>query len=186
MKKDGPRIYSGLGNQRFLESRGVAKSQDLDWWEEAELSPGVRVRAVPAQHFSGRGFRDRDRSLWTGFVISGRSGSVYFAGDTGLGPHFEEIRRRSGPIRLALLPIGAFQPEWFMSRVHLSPEEALDVHRLLGAGTSMGIHFGTFRLADDGEELPAQRIRAALESHPGPTPRFWVPEFGEGRDIPPF
>jgi L-ascorbate metabolism protein UlaG (beta-lactamase superfamily) len=184
MARDGPRIITGLGNHEFLESRGIGKSEDLDWWGEAPLSPSVRIRAVPAQHFSGRGFRDRDRSLWTGFVLSAESGSVYFAGDTGFGPHFEDIRKRTGSIRLALLPIGAFQPEWFMARVHLSPEEALEVHRLLSAGTSMGIHFRTFRLADDGEDLPAERIRAALAAHPEPAPRFWVPKFGEGQDIP--
>jgi len=184
-ERDNPRIFTGLGNREFLESRGIGKSQELDWWNETELAPAVRLRAVPAQHFSGRGFRDRDGSLWMGFVIAGPSGSVYFAGDTGFGPHFEEIRRRSGPIRLALLPIGAFQPEWFMSRVHLSPEEALEAHRLLGAGTSMAIHFGTFRLADDGEDLPGERIRARLKAGPNPAPDFWVPEFGEGREIPP-
>ncbi|HVR83269.1 MAG TPA: MBL fold metallo-hydrolase, partial [Planctomycetota bacterium] len=180
--RDGPRILTGLGNREFLESRGIGKSQDLDWWEDADLGPGVRLRAVPAQHFSGRGLRDRDGSLWMGFVITGGAGSVYFAGDTGFGPHFQEIRNRCGPARLALLPIGAFQPEWFMSRVHLSPEEAIEAHRLLGAGTSMAIHFGTFQLADDGEDLPAERIRSALHVHSNPAPRFWVPGFGEGRD----
>jgi L-ascorbate metabolism protein UlaG (beta-lactamase superfamily) len=139
---------------------------------------------VPAQHFSGRGLRDRNGTLWVGFVIRGSAGSVYFSGDTGFGPHFEEIKRRCGPPRLALLPIGAFQPEWFMSPVHLSPEEALKAHRVLGAATSMAIHFGTFPLADDGEAVPAERIRESLKTDPNLAQRFWVPEFGEGRSIP--
>jgi len=183
--RDHPQILAGLGNREFLESEGIGKSRDLDWWIEVDVAPGIRVQSVPAQHFSGRGLCDRDGSLWMGFVIRGSSGSVYFAGDTAFGPHFEEIRRRCGPLRLALLPIGAFQPEWFMSRYHMSPEQALDAHRSLGAGSSMAVHFGTFRLADDGEELPARRIREALAAHPEPKPRFWVPEFGEGRDILP-
>jgi L-ascorbate metabolism protein UlaG (beta-lactamase superfamily) len=182
--KGTPRLYTGLGNHDFLESRGIGRSRELDWWEGVELAPGVTVHGVPAQHFSGRGLRDRDRSLWMGFVIGGPSGSVYFAGDTAFGPHFEEIRKRCGPVRLALLPIGAFQPEWFMGRVHLSPEQALEAHRVLGAGSSMAIHFGTFRLADDGEEIPAQRLRAAVLLHPDPKPNFWVPGFGESRDVP--
>jgi|SRR5579862_6723603 len=181
--RDHPRIFTGLGNRTFLESRRIGRSEELDWWGESEIAPGLRLRAVPAQHFSGRGLRDRDTSLWTGFVITGSSGTVYFAGDTGMGPHFEEIRERCGPIRLALLPIGAFQPEWFMSRVHLSPEEAIEAHRTLGAAASMAIHFGTFKLADDGEDLPAETIRQALREAPDPKPRFWVPGFGEGRTI---
>ncbi len=180
-----PQLFTGLGNRTFLEGQDLGTTRELDWWEEADLPGGLRLQAVPAQHFSGRGLCDRNDTLWAGFVIRGSAGSVYFAGDTGFGPHFEEIRRRCGSPRLALLPIGAFQPEWFMSPVHLSPKEALKAHRVLGAATSMAIHFGTFPLADDGEALPAEQIRQALGEDPDLMQHFWVPEFGEGRSIAP-
>jgi L-ascorbate metabolism protein UlaG (beta-lactamase superfamily) len=141
------------------------------------------VHAVPAQHFSGRGLFDRDCALWAGFVVTGPAGAAYFAGDTGFGPHFGQIRERFGPPRLALLPIGAYRPEWFMSRVHASPDEALEAHRILDAGTSVGIHFGTFRLADDGQDEPAERIEELLRESPPPAPRFWILRPGEGRDV---
>ena len=178
-----PRIFVPLGNQVF-DGTGVLGAEELDWWESVEVRDGVRVSAVPAQHFSGRGMFDRDRALWAGFVVSGPAGPAYFAGDTGFGPHFGEIRDRFGPPRLALLPIGAYRPEWFMSRVHASPEEALSAHRILGAGTSVGIHFGTFRLADDGQDEAPSRLETLVREEGAPKPRFWILGFGEGRDIP--
>ena len=179
-----PRILVPLGNRGVLDRAGVHGAEELDWWQSVEVENGVRVTAVPTQHFSGRGMFDRDRALWAGFVASGSAGSVYFAGDTAFGPHFEEIRNRFGPPRLALLPIGAYRPEWFMSRVHASPEEALRAHRLLGAGTSVGIHFGTFRLADDGQDEAPTRVETLVREEGAPKPRFWILGFGEGRDVP--
>jgi L-ascorbate metabolism protein UlaG (beta-lactamase superfamily) len=179
-----PRILVPRGNKRTLDRRGVDGAEELDWWQSANVRDGVEVHAVPAQHFSGRGFFDRDRALWAGFVVTGPAGAVYFAGDTGFGPHFGEIRERFGPPRLALLPIGAYRPEWFMSRVHTSPDEALRAHEILDAGVSVGIHFGTFRLADDGQDEPAERIATLLKERQGPEPRFWVLGFGESRDVP--
>ena len=180
-----PRVIVPLGNRRTLGRRGVAGPKELEWWDSTRVQDVVTVHAVPAQHFSGRGLFDRDRALWAGFVVTGPAGAVYFAGDTGFGPHFEEIRKRLGAPRLALLPIGAYRPEWFMSRVHASPDEALAAHRILDAHTSVGIHFGTFRLADDGQDEPGERIEALLRDSEGPAPRFWILGFGEGRAVPP-
>ena len=178
-----PRIYAALGNGALLESRGIPVTAELDWWQSADLGPGLRLISVPAQHFSNRSITDRNRALWTGFVLQGRAGAVYFAGDTALGPHFEQIRDRLGPIRLALLPIGAFRPEWFMSPVHLSPADALKAHQLVGAATSVAIHFGTFQLGDDGIDEPVQLLHREMQRL-NPSPRFWVLGFGEGRDVP--
>ena len=177
------KLLTPIGNGPFLQRRGIPVFQELDWWGSATLSPGINVTAIPARHFSGRGLFDRDRSLWSGFMIETPSGSICFAADTGFGGHFAEIRERLGAPRLALLPIGAFRPEWFMSRVHMSPEEALEAHRQLGAHTTVGTHFGTFRLADDGETEPQERITAGLAANAQAT-RFWVLGFGEGRDVP--
>jgi L-ascorbate metabolism protein UlaG (beta-lactamase superfamily) len=179
-----PRVVVPLGNGGTLGRRGVRGVEELDWWESTEVHEATRVHAVPAKHFSGRGIFDRDRALWAGFVVTSPAGAVYFAGDTGFGPHFVEIRERYGPPRMALLPIGAYRPEWFMSRVHMSPEEALRAHKILGAGMSVGIHFGTFRLADDGQDEPADRIATLLRERKQPDTTFWVLRPGEARDVP--
>jgi len=179
-----PRIYVPLGNKELLDRNGIPGSKEMDWWSTVEIGPGVRLTAVPAQHFSFRGLCDQDVTLWCGYVLQTPAGAAYFAGDTGMGPHFREIRARFGPPRLALLPIGAFRPLWFMSGVHTSPEDALQAREILSAGTSLAIHFGTFRLADDGQEEPATRLTAALAAHAAPRPRFWILRNGEGRDVP--
>ncbi len=179
-----PRAVTGLGNAPRLQAAGFPGAIELDWWQEVEIASGVRLWAVPARHFSSRGLHDRNRTLWAGFVLQGPGGSVFFAGDTGAGPHFAEIRRRLGPPRAALLPIGAFRPEWFMGPVHMSPADAVQAQRDLGAGTAIAMHFGTFRLADDGQDEPVETLHRVLAGGPPPAPRFWVLGFGEGRDVP--
>jgi L-ascorbate metabolism protein UlaG (beta-lactamase superfamily) len=173
-----PKLVAPLGNKLFLERRGIPVFHELDWWQSTALTRDISVVGVPARHFAGRGLFDRDRSLWSGFVVQTPSGSICFAADTGFGDHFAEIRERLGAPRLALLPIGAFRPEWFMSRVHMSPEQAAEAHRQLGAKTSVATHFGTFQLADDAETEPQERIAAAA------VPDFLVLGFGEGREVP--
>jgi L-ascorbate metabolism protein UlaG (beta-lactamase superfamily) len=180
-------VITGLGNAEYLRRKGIPGGVDLGWWENHVLAPGVRVTAVPAAHFSGRGLFDRDRTLWCGFVVDGPSGRVYFAGDTGWGPHFDEVRRRFGPMRLALLPIGAYRPRWFMKPVHVDPSEAVAAARVLEAETSVGIHFGTFPQADDGIDEPAADVAAALarlRDEGVPPPRFVVPANGQSLEAP--
>jgi L-ascorbate metabolism protein UlaG (beta-lactamase superfamily) len=177
-----PRFVCPLGDRALLEANHIAGSIELDWGQAAALSPEVRVAAVPAVHTSTRGFGDRDHTLWAGFVLIGPGGPVFFAGDTAFGPQFEESRRRDGPPRLALLPIGSYRPTSLMSPVHMSPDDAVRAHRALQAGTSVAIHFGTFPLTDDGEAEPPARLRAVLARDPQ---RFWVLAPGEGRDVPP-
>lgn len=177
-----PRMLVPLGLGEFVALHGIGRPAELDWWNHADLSV-LRVTAVPARHFSGRGLRDRNGTLWCGYVIEGPAGPVYFAGDTGWGPHFAGIRDRFGPVRLALLPVGAFLPRWFMNPVHLSPEDAVRAHQALEASTSVGIHYGTFRIADDGYEEPRRELDRALAGLD--PPRFWLLPFGEGRDVPP-
>jgi L-ascorbate metabolism protein UlaG (beta-lactamase superfamily) len=179
-----PRVFVGLGNAAFLEKHGVPHSRDLDWWESVPLAPGVTLTAVPARHFSSRSPFDRDRTLWCGWVVTGPFGSVYFAGDTGWGSHFRMIRERFPNLRLALLPIGAYRPRWFMSQAHINPEEAIRAQEVLGAATAIAIHFGTFAQADDGEFEPVEELRAALARHPEPRPRFLALDNGESLDLP--
>ena len=182
-REHGPRVASGLGNGALLRRLGVTEAIELDWWESTPLDERVRATFVPAQHFSGRGVNDRDQTLWGGFVVEGPAGTVYFAGDTGMGPCFEQIRARFGPVDLALLPIGAYRPEWFMSRVHVSPSEAVEAARILEARTSVAIHFGTFRLADDGMDEPVEALETALDALGSGAPQFWVLNEGESRVI---
>lgn len=182
-REHAPRFVVPLGVGPFLAEFDVGPVTEMDWWQEEQLPADLTIACVPAQHFSGRGLRDRDATLWCGYVLRGPAGVVYYAGDSGFGRHFEEIAARFGAPRLALLPIGGYLPAWFMAPVHISPEEAVKVHQLLGARTSMAIHFGTFRLADDGEMQPVEELRAALVRLRG-VGDFWVLGFGEGREVP--
>jgi len=182
-----PRIVTGLGNAALCEAEGIGGAEDLDWWQSTRASEQVRIVSVPARHFSGRGLGDRDQTLWMGHVVEGPAGRVYFAGDSGYGDHFTHIRERLGAPRLALLPIGAYEPRWFMQAVHMNPEEAVRAHVDLDAGTSVGIHFGTFRLTDEGQDEPVAALGRALTAASAEArgaPRFWVLDHGEGRDVP--
>lgn len=183
-ERDQPRIYLPLGNTALLEREGIPGGQDLDWWQTAKLSDEVTLHAAPARHFSARGLTDRDRTLWGGFVIEGPAGAAYFAGDTGYGSHFKEVGERFGPLRLAMLPIGAYLPRWFMSPVHIDPAEAVRAHEDLKASTSVAMHFGCFPLADEGYEDPPRELARVLEEKGIPKERFWVLGHGEGREVP--
>jgi L-ascorbate metabolism protein UlaG (beta-lactamase superfamily) len=145
------------GVARLLRSQGIGPVHELDWGESLPLAR-TTIHSVPALHFSSRGIFDRNRTLWCGYVIETANGLVYFAGDTAFGDHFATIRERFGAPRLALLPIGAYEPRWFMSPVHMDPEQAVRAHHILGAGTSIAIHHGTFQLADDGLDTPKKRL----------------------------
>ena len=145
--RDRPRVVAALNHRAFLSRHGIS-STEMDWWQEEILSTSVRVSAVPAQHFSSRSMNDRNRALWAGYVIQGKQGGVYFAGDTGYANHFKEIGRRFPALRAALLPIGAYKPRWFMRPVHLSPEEAVQAQSDLGAQVAIPMHYGTFQLSD--------------------------------------
>ena len=177
-----PRFITGLGNGAFLNGHKIRDVTELDWWDSTKISNEVIATCVPAKHFSGRGLSDRDVALWCGFVIQAPAGNIYFAGDTGMGSHFREIKERFNGFRLALLPIGAYLPRWFMHPVHLSPSEAIEVHHMLDPSVSLAIHFGTFALGDDGQFEPIADLRAGLNDKDDSN--FWILEQGEGRDVP--
>jgi L-ascorbate metabolism protein UlaG (beta-lactamase superfamily) len=178
-----PVVYAGLGTARLLAKRGVPGSHDLDWWQSVEVAPGVTITAVPARHISGRSVFDHNRRLWCGFVISGPSGNVYFAGDTGVGSHFAQIQERFGSFRLALLPIGGATPRWYQEGQHIGPQDVVGLASVLHAGTTMPMHFGTFPQSDDGELEPAAELRRQLETA-DPRPRFVILDNGQTADVP--
>ena len=157
------RFVVPMGVARLLRSYAMGPVHELDWGDSLPLGETL-IHCVPALHFSGRGFFDRNRTLWCGYVLEAAGRMVYFAGDTTFGDHFAQIRQRFGAPRLALLPIGAYQPRWFMAPVHMDPKDAVRAHKMLGAGTSIAIHHGTFQLADDAIDTPRKLLR---ECDPG-------------------
>ncbi len=179
-----PRIFTTLGVGLLLEQEGIPIAGELDWWQSCRLVDDVKLHCVPAQHFSGRGFSDRNATLWCGFVVaSATSGNIYFVGDSGYNVHFKQIREKFGAFRVAMIPIGAFRPEWFMSPVHISPREAVQVFQDIGAPLSIAMHYGTFPLADDGEREPVTALHAALKTAGIDSTRFVALREGEGWDF---
>ena len=182
-EKYSPRIVAPLGIKRFLESKGM-NVEEVDWWDEVHLNDAISVHPVPAQHFSGRGMFDRNATLWCGFVIKTNRGNLYFAGDTGYGERtIREIANRHSPIRAAMLPIGAYKPEWFMSPIHISPEGAVKIHMELKAEISIAMHFGTFPLADDGQFDPVEDLKIAMKKHSISPEEFLILKEGEYLEI---
>jgi L-ascorbate metabolism protein UlaG (beta-lactamase superfamily) len=169
-----------LKNGSLLESATVKKDRygEYDWWQSFE-NKNIKITLTPAQHWSARGMFDRNEMLWGGFIIEWSGLKVFFAGDTGFDGHFEEIYRRFGPMDLALLPIGAYAPRWFMKDSHMNPEEALQAHLALRAKMSMGMHFGTFRLTNEGIDDPERELAAARKKAGLNDDVFHVPAFGE-------
>jgi L-ascorbate metabolism protein UlaG (beta-lactamase superfamily) len=151
-----------LGDKALLESAGLNRVEELDWWEKVELTPEMQVTFTPTQHFSSRGLLDRNESLWGSYIIRNREHLIYFGGDAGYSSHFAEIKARFGPVDLAFLPIGAYEPNWFMGSVHMNPAEAVKAHRDMASRQSVAIHFGTFRLTEEAIDRPVLDLKAAL------------------------
>jgi len=172
-----------LGTAELLKKAGFEKVVALDWWQSTVLPSGDTVTLVPAVHHGLRWPWDRNTRLWGGYVVSTRAGRIYFAGDTGDGPQFDEIGKRFGSFELAVLPIGAYLPRWFMHPQHIGPDEAIAAARRLNAKTSMAIHWGTFRLADDGYREAPDSLLATLARDPK-APDFRVVEIGGAVAVP--
>jgi len=177
-KKFNPLFITPLGVSLYLRKNGIENTTVLDWWNHQSISNKVKVSAVPAQHFSGRGLSDRDQTLWCGFVVETPSGNIYFAGDTGYDGFFKKIGQRFSPIEIALIPIGAYQPRWFMKPIHVNPEEAVLIHKDVNATRSIGMHFGSFPLADDGMQEPVQDLKKAREKFNVPAIQFLILQEG--------
>ncbi|HEX7139130.1 MAG TPA: MBL fold metallo-hydrolase [Vicinamibacterales bacterium] len=173
-----PLVVTPVGNGRLLKSMRIGRVEELDWWQDASDSP-VPVTLTPAQHFSARTPFDRNRALWGGFVVTSGSRRIFFAGDSGYAPHFTDVRTRCGRLDLALLPIGAYEPRWFMRDIHMNPEEAVKAHLDLGADRSIGMHFGTFQLTLEAIDDPVHALDAARRAHGVAPDAFRAPDFGE-------
>jgi L-ascorbate metabolism protein UlaG (beta-lactamase superfamily) len=158
--------------------RDRPKIHELDWWQSVTIG-AAGITSVPAQHFSARTPWDRDRTLWSGFVVAIDGVTVYFAGDSGSSPHFAEIGARFPSIDVALLPIGAYEPRWFMSPVHMNPDEAVRAHLAVRPRVSIAMHFGTFQLTDEGIDEPLRALERARAAHGVSAEAFRALNFGE-------
>jgi len=163
-RRDDPLALAPLGHRPLLAGAGLSRIVELDWWQDHACAPGLEATLVPARHWSRRRPFGTNRRLWGGFMIRAGGRLVYFAGDSGYdGGLFAGIGRRCGPPDLALLPIGAYEPRWFMGPAHMNPAEAVRAHIDLGARRSLGVHWGTFQLTDEGREEPVRALAEARE-----------------------
>jgi N-acyl-phosphatidylethanolamine-hydrolysing phospholipase D len=179
-----------LGIKRWFAERGIARVVELDWWQSTSLG-STEIFFVPAQHWSGRSLTDRMKTLWGGYAVFAPDFQLYFAGDTAYSKDFADIHRRfaarQGAGRgfdLALIPIGAYEPRWFMSTQHANPAEAVQIHLDLAASRSVGIHWGTFQLTDESLDEPPRALAAAARAHGLAEDAFTVMAVGETRRFP--
>ncbi|MEM7151818.1 MAG: MBL fold metallo-hydrolase [Myxococcota bacterium] len=180
LKRLGPEpvyvVPKGLA--AWFQKAGFSRVVEMDWWEQREVE-GVQVTFVPAQHWSRRGLFDENDSLWGGYVLERGGARVYHSGDTAWFDGFAEIGRRVGTIHAAMLPIGAYEPRWFMKTQHMNPEDAVQAFEALGAERFIAMHWGTFRLTDEALDEPPLALRRAWEAHALPESRRFVPAIGE-------
>ncbi len=194
-----PLFITPLGHKAWFMRRGMHRVVELDWWDEHVLaatatSLRVPVTLTPAQHWSARTPTDALRSLWGGFAMLSPDCHLFFAGDTAYSPDFVDIhqhfaRRQSaeqgGGFDIALLPIGAYEPRWFMKDQHCNPAEAVQIFQDLGAKRALGVHWGTFQLTDEALDEPPRALKRALRAEQLSEQDFFVMAVGETRRLPP-
>ena len=182
------RWFTPLGVAKFLRARGAREVSEYDWWQESAIG-SLKLTCVPAQHFSGRRLDNRNATLWCGWAIRSAHHSVLFAGDTALHPEFALIGEQSGPFDVAILPIGAYEPRWFMGPVHMNPDDCMIAIRLLREKAQgrrlvlVGGHWGTFKLTDEPVDEPPERMRANWRTAGLPEDDLWVMRHGETRTL---
>lgn len=181
-KDNPPQYFVPLGLKTWFLDLGVRNVEELDWWDSKPFQEW-KIHAVPVQHFSGRSLSDRDKTLWAGWVLEHPNFKFFFAGDTGYSRDFADIGKRFGGFDLSAIPIGAYDPEWFMKPVHVNPEEAVKIHQDVKSRYSVGMHWGTFTLTDEPMEEPPQRLAKALEAQSIPPEFFFVMQHGETRRL---
>jgi N-acyl-phosphatidylethanolamine-hydrolysing phospholipase D len=161
--RDKPTIFVGLKNKDFLKGEGLTNVIELDWWD-VRIEKDIRITFTPTQHFSGRGLFDREETLWGSYVIEGKKETIYFAGDTGYFAGFKEIGNKFPKIDVAILPIGAYEPRWFMKPIHMNPEDTLQAFQDLGAKYLLPMHYLTFVLTDEPLDEPLKITKSLIES----------------------
>jgi|KBSMisStaDraftv2_1062788.scaffolds.fasta_scaffold134453_2 N-acyl-phosphatidylethanolamine-hydrolysing phospholipase D len=188
-----PLFVVPLGLKAWFAQRDITRVVELDWWQSHKVGD-VEVVLTPVQHWSGRSLADRNETLWGGYALFAAQLHLFFAGDTGFSKDFADIRERfaerqgvaqGGGFDIALLPIGAYEPRWFMQRQHVDPEDAVRIHRDLGAKASLGIHWGTFELTDESLDEPPRRLAQARQAQGVPDSAFFTLAIGQTRRLLP-
>jgi L-ascorbate metabolism protein UlaG (beta-lactamase superfamily) len=159
-----PRVIAPLGNDTIIKNHDAGvRAEAYDWHQRIDTGRGLSVTLVPTRHWSARGLTDRNKALWASFVIETPAGRIYHVADSGYGDgqHFRDARDRYGPFRLAVLPIGAYEPRWFMRDMHMNPAEAVQAFTTSGAEFALGHHYGTFQLTDEAIDAPVEALEAA-------------------------
>lgn len=179
-----PLVITPLGNDALLAGTGL-RTVALDWGQHHTLGP-LSAHCVPCHHWSARGINDRSMALWAGFVLTGPAGAVLHIGDTGFdqGRPYRDLPARFGALRAAILPVGAYEPRWFMQGQHQNPDEAVQGFRLAGASWGIGHHWGTFLLTDEARTTPLDALGRALDAHSVPRDRFRALNPAEAWAIP--
>jgi L-ascorbate metabolism protein UlaG (beta-lactamase superfamily) len=177
-----PRIVTPLGNDTIMQNHDSAiAAEAYDWHQRVDIGAGIAATLVPTLHWSARSLSDRNMSLWASFVIEGPAGRIYFVADSGYGDgrHFRGARDRHGPFQLAILPIGAYEPRWFMRDQHMNPAEAVQALIDCGAELALAHHYGTFQLTDEPIDAPLGALADALKLAGIPAERFRTLRPGE-------
>jgi L-ascorbate metabolism protein UlaG (beta-lactamase superfamily) len=180
--KFSPRTITPLGNDVTMRSTDDAiKTESFDWHDRVELGNGVAVTLVPTRHWSARGLFDRNKALWASFVLETPAGKIYIVCDSGYGEgeHFRRVGQKHGPLRLAILPIGAYEPRWFMQDQHMNPSDAVKALADCGAEQALAHHHGTFQLTDEAIDAPVEALHATLDEANIPRERFGVLKPGQ-------
>jgi N-acyl-phosphatidylethanolamine-hydrolysing phospholipase D len=175
-----PLFVAPLGVDRWLAQRGAQRVERFDWWDSKVLL-GLAISCVPVHHWSARSPFDRNTTLWGGWVVKTPAFSMFFVGDTGYSPDFKDIGERFGGFDLAMIPVGAYEPRWFMKDQHVDPDEAVRIHQDVKARRSIGIHWGTFELTDEPLDQPIGDLAQALAKADLPADRFVLFKHGETR-----
>ena len=181
-----PRVIAPLGNDTIMKAHDAAiRTEAYDWHQRIDLGRNVNIVVVPTRHWSARGLTDRNKALWASFIIETPAGRIYHVADSGYGDgqHFRDARDRYGPLRLAILPIGAYEPRWFMRDMHMNPEESVKAFRDCGAEFALGHHYGTFQLTDEAIDAPERALdKARVEAEIEPD-RFRLLKPGQFREV---
>ena len=182
-RKFHPQFLVPLGDAQLLKSEGIENVVELDWWQSFVLQGRGEIQLVPCQHWSARGLFDRFESLWGAYLIKIDAVKIVFVGDAGYSDDFKSLYKKVGAIDLSIIPIGAYEPRWFMKAFHMNPDEAVQAHLDMQSRYSLASHFGTFQLTNEGIDDPPKDLRESLKNRGLSSESFPVLEVGQTKSF---